>query len=252
MKLNISRFEVQNKKQFNKNIYEESDTLYKICNDYNNYETQDILTYIYSMPKIKGILGINDLLCENGFVYGYTMPKLRDSVSLKNIIENQFTIEEKYHLIKNLTDTLKQLHNYLVIGDIRLDNILIYNNEPIFIDLENGQKIYERNYLITLYDLRDKPYSVIDDLFKLFIYIISIMYNRDFEYLFEFDITKRKVFDNFISKIPSNEIQTYYEYLKESLIEDNIHPIYFTDVFQNFNEDTIKNIVEKPLSLKLF
>lgn len=252
MKLNISRYEVQNKRNFNKKIYEEKDTLYKICSDYNNYETQDILTYINSIPKIEGVLGINDLLCENGFIYGYTMPKLNDSVTLKSIIENHFTNEEKYYLIKRLTDILKQLHNYLVVGDIRLDNILIYNNEPIFIDLENGQKIYERNYLITLYDLRDKPYSVIDDLFKLFICVISIIYNRDFEYLFEFDVTKRGIFDKFISEIPSNEIKTYYEYLKESLIEDNIHPIYFTDIFQNFNEDTIKNIVEKPLSLKLF
>lgn len=252
MKLDISRCEIQNKRIFFKKIYEEKDVLYKICSDYNNYETQDILTYIYSIPKIEGVLGIDNLLCENGFIYGYTMPKLRDSVSLKSIIENHFTIEEKYHLIKKLTDTLKQLHNYLVVGDIRLDNILMYNNEPIFIDLENGQKIYERNYLITLYDLRDKPYSVIDDLFKLFICIISIIYNRDFEYLFEFDVTKRRIFDKFISEIPSIEIQSYYEFLKESLREDYTETIYFTDIFEEFTEDTIRNIIEKPLRLKLF
>ena len=99
MKLEISRYKVRENKEFSKNIYEQERVLYKICSDYENYEVQEILTYIHSMPKIDGVLGINDLLSENGIVYGYTMPKLDCSVSLQDIIENNFTPETKLSLI---------------------------------------------------------------------------------------------------------------------------------------------------------
>lgn len=93
MKLEISRYKVRENKEFSKNIYEQERVLYKICSDYESYEVQEILTYIYSMPKIDGVLGINDLLSENGIVYGYTMPKLDYSVSLQDIIENNLHLK---------------------------------------------------------------------------------------------------------------------------------------------------------------
>ena len=251
MKIEIKKDKVRIKKEFYTNIHEEKDILYKICNDYSSYETQDILTYIYSLPKIDGVLGITDLLCEDGVIYGYTMPKLNGSVTLKSIIEKQFSDETKCFLIKKLTNTLKELHKYLVIGDIRLDNILIYENKPLFIDLENGQKIYERNYLVTLYDLRDKEYSVMDDIFKLFVCIMSILFNEDFEYLFTTSYDDRQHFEDFINKINSSEIKVYYEYLKESLKEDHTYPIYFTDIFDEFTPDKVSQITKKQMMLEM-
>ena len=59
MKLEISRYKVRENKEFSKNIYEQERVLYKICSDYDNYEVQELLTYIDSMLKIYGVMGIN-------------------------------------------------------------------------------------------------------------------------------------------------------------------------------------------------
>ena len=251
MKLDIKREKVKQKQVFYTNIYEENGVLYKICSDYISYEVQSMLSYLKSLPEIDGVLGINDLLSEDGVVYGYTMPKLNYSITLKSIIEKDFSPEAKCFLIKKLTNSLRELHNFLVVGDIRLDNILIYEKRPVLIDLENGQKVSERNYLVTLYDLRDKEYSVMDDIFKLFICIMSILFNRDFEYLFISNYNNRNYFDDFIKGLNSNEIKAYYEYLKESLKEDYTYPIYFTDIFKEFTPDTVREITENELKLKL-
>ncbi len=251
MKLDIIREKVRQKQVFCTNIYEENGTLYKICSDYISYDIQNMLSYLKSLPEIDCVLGINDLLSEDGIVYGYTMPKLNYSITLKSIIEKEFSPETKCFLIKKLTNSLRELHNFIVVGDIRLDNILIYENRPIFIDLENGQKVTERNYLVTLYDIRDKEYSVIDDIYKLFICIMSILFNRDFEYLFTSNYDNRKYFDDFIEGLNSNEIKAYYEYLKESSKEDYTYPIYFTDIFKEFTPDIVKNITEKEFKLGL-
>lgn len=249
MKLEISRYKVRENKEFSKNIYEQERVLYKICSDYESYEVQEILTYIYSMPKIDGVLGINDLLSENGIVYGYTMPKLDYSVSLQDIIENNFTPEAKCYLINEITNIIKKLHKYMMIGDVRLSNILIYDHKPIFIDLENGQKINENKSLLTYYNISNKKYTIMDDIFKLFIVIMSILFNKNFEYLFV--TNKRVYFDEIIDNIDSIELKTYYEYLKSSLNEDVSYPIYFTDIFSDFTPDVVKDLTEKELKLKM-
>lgn len=249
MKLEIPRYRVRENREFYNNIYQQERTLYKICSDYDNYEVQDILTYIHSMPKIDGVLGINDLLSENGIVYGYTMPKLDYSVSLQDIIENNFTPEAKCYLINEITNIMKKLHKYMIIGDVRLSNILIHNHKPIFIDLENGQKINENKFLLTYYNITDKEYTIMDDIFKLFIVSMSILFNKNFEYFFVTD--KNIYFDEMIDNIDSIELKTYYEYLKSSLNEEVSYPIYFTDIFSEFTPDVVKSFTEKVLKLKM-
>lgn len=249
MKLEIPRYKVRENREFYSNIYQQERTLYKICSDYDNYEVQDILTYIHSMPKIKGVLGINDLLSENGVVYGYTMPKLDYSVSLQDIIENNFAPEVKCYLINEITNIMKKLHKYMMIGDVRLSNILIHNHKPIFIDLENGQKINENKFLLTYYNITDKEYTIIEDIFKLFIVSMSILFNKNFEYFF---VTNKNIyFDEIIDSIDSIELKTYYEYLKSSLNEEISYPIYFTDIFSEFTPDVIRSLTEKELKLKM-
>lgn len=249
MKLEIPRYKVRENREFYNNIYQQERTLYKICSDYDNYEVQDILTYIHSMPKIDGVLGINDLLSENGIVYGYTMPKLDYSVSLQDIIENNFTPEVKCYLINEITNIMKKLHKYMMIGDVRLSNILIHNHKPIFIDLENGQKINENKFLLTYYNITDKEYTIIEDIFKLFIVSMSILFNKNFEYFFVTD--KNIYFDELIDNIDSIELKTYYEYLKSSLNEEVSYPIYFTDIFSEFTPDVIRGLTKKELKLKM-
>ena len=55
----------------------------------------------------------------------------------------------------------------------------------------------------------------------------------------------------FINGINSPEIKAYYEYLKESLTEDNTYPIYFTDIFDEFTPDTVSQITKKQMMLEM-
>lgn len=242
MKLNISRSELKKKNKFNTNIYEENNILYKVCSDTIDREISHTLCYIHSMPKIDGFLGINDLLVDNGYIYGYTMDKLENSFTLGSVIESEFSLEEKFNLINKITNTIKEIHKYFVIGDIRLDNILIYNNEPVIIDIENGQKLKTRKYLVTYYSLRDKKNSIMDDIFKLFVCTLSILLNTNLEELFVCE--NGNYLDECVYNLGCNEIICYYEYLKDALNEDYINPIYFTDIFENFNIECIKNILD--------
>lgn len=165
------------------------DYLYKFVNATN----PKFLEYVLSLPKIDGFLNPIDLISKpDGSIYGYSMPFLKEAKSLDELL-NTIKKDDVLQIIKELFDTLTELNKYIVYGDIRMANILLYKDKPYFIDWEDGKMISSRKRIfITYYNpiytiIIKHKLSILDlentltDNIKLYIVALSLIYGIDLE-----------------------------------------------------------------------
>lgn len=86
--------------------------------------------------------------------------------------------EEKLKYIKQLFSALQYLHNYIVIGDIHADNLIISNGKAYIIDLDDARK--KGNPKIVWYAYYVKPFefvstSIYTDITKLYLESLSFI-----------------------------------------------------------------------------
>lgn len=103
-----------------------------------------LLKKLYKMTALEEVVLPDNLVLPSASIFinesfqGFLMPYIPTTQHLLDI-DNE-SIEEKIHILKQLSDTLKQCHSkQVVFGDYQPDNILIHNKKPYHVDVDSVQ-----------------------------------------------------------------------------------------------------------------
>lgn len=171
----------------------------------------EFLCYLNSLSNIEGLLLPTDLLKDEG-IYGLAMPEVKNAQNIDEFLTNPKVNIDIKDIIKKLHEYLTNIHNYLVLGDIRNTNILLTEEKPIFIDIEGSKKKdspYDLNvFYYVKVDGRVMPLNALSDLFKTFISSLSLIYDISFEkYFVNKDMT---ILLDLLKKINADISLVYY------------------------------------------
>lgn len=172
-------------------LYKNGDRLYKLFDkvfgiDLESIEYKQSL-YDFVSPTI--ILP-KDLIIDNEKTCGYEQKYLW-SYSLEKCIYKNIPFERKRDIINSLSNALKEINQFLIVGDINLENILIprnkLDNKGYLIDFDFSKKLDSSRITSSLYLIKDCQSQTINDSLntdkiKLFICILSFLYGYNFEY----------------------------------------------------------------------
>lgn len=130
-------------------------------------------------------------LYDQGKIYGYEMPYLEkyqtfeQLVAVPNMIMNScLSFEDKKAILLRLHQCLKNINREYIVGDIRLNNLMISKKgDAQIIDWENGSPRNQNFDIYALYTVFGPYNTLLDDAVKMFISTISLLYNINFEEL---------------------------------------------------------------------
>ena len=211
-------------------LYKDKNDLYKII-ERNTWFYKSIISnilYNYSIHEEVNpqIILPNGLVTDNygTEIRGYKCNYVKGQ-DLSNLAKN-LSFEEKIKLLNNLTELLKEINNYLVVGDVNLDNCM-YDKDlnAYLIDFDLSTKLDEEPSLMSYYTFttdkrKDIKSSLSTDKVKMAIIIASVLYSYNFE-------------DCFVYKNPYSNWDKFLQYTNNSYFKD-----YFKTAFHNFNKGT--------------
>lgn len=230
--LSIKKEEVEALPKFKSNIYwGPDDTLYKVIR--NNEANDEFYHYVYNLPPILGLVQPLELLKEQK-IYGYQLPFIKDSKNIDELIASNKSDFDTIAIMKSIFESLKNINKYLVLGDIRNTNILIKDNQALFIDWDFGKKVNSKKTLLVCYCIvinhHILPDSKFSDTLKALLSSLSIYYNHDFEVSF----ANKDLLDllEILTNINANPNLLYYiDYLFDKVKSNDHHlDLCFTDV----------------------
>lgn len=185
--LSIKKEEVEALPQFKNNIYWGPEkTLYKIIR-IKERNSDLFYTYVNSLPNIPGLVLPIDLL-KDGHIYGYQLPYIPDSQNIDELISSNKENIDVMAIMTSIFEALRNIHKYLILGDIRNTNILIKDDNALFIDWDFGKKLGSTKSLLVCYCIVINhhiiPDSKLSDILKTLLSALSVYYTYDFEELF--------------------------------------------------------------------
>ena len=215
------------KKTNTSTLYKLNNDAYKVIDDsfffYN--EIMNHIVYNYQIHNLvsPNIILPNDLITNNLQIRGYKCRYIKGK-TLEGLAKELDT-EEKIALLNKLTNLLKEIHNYLVVGDINLENCMYdKNGNAYLIDFDLSTKLDERPSMMSLYNFTDDErksiYSNLStDKIKMGIVAASVLYDINFE-------------DSLTSKKPYSNWNKFLQYTNNTLFKD-----YFKESLHSINKD---------------
>ena len=214
---NTSKF----KKTNTATLYREKSDVYKVI-DNRCFLYNEIINHIKYNYEISGAVSSNiilpkDLIVEDEKIRGYKCDYVHGK-SLENLAKDLDT-NEKIILINKLTDLLKEINQFLVVGDVNLDNCMYDKYGSCYLlDFDLSSKLGESPSMVSLYNLRNDErkdiYSNLStDKVKMGIVAASILYGIDFEGCF----TSRKPYSYWNKFLQYTENSYLKDYFKTSL-----------------------------------
>ncbi len=222
---NASRF----KKTSSATLYKDKDNVYKVIDRYtllyksiinniiNNYKIHNDVDKHIILPTglvIDSSPTVIGYQCD--FVKGHNLEKLAKDLST----------EEKIIVLNKLTDLLKEINSFLVVGDINLANCMYDKNlDGYLIDFDLSTLLGEEPSRMTLYNFAKKNTNkeirsnLNTDKLKMAIICASLLYKTDFE-------------ASFVSAVPYNKWNKFYQFTDNSYLKD-----YFKSAFKALNHD---------------
>lgn len=101
-----------------------------------------LLKKLYKMTALEEITLPDNLVLPEASIFigeafqGFLVPYIPTTTHLLDL--EDASNEEKIHILKQLSDTLKQCHSkQIVFGDYQPDNILIHNKKPYHVDVDS-------------------------------------------------------------------------------------------------------------------
>ena len=216
------------KKTHSSTLYKDKSSLYKII-EKHSWLYNDVINHInynYSIHKEvnKNIILPEDLIIDKSEeIRGYKCPFIK-GFNLEKLGKD-LTTSEKIAVLNNLTNLLKEINNYLIVGDINLNNCM-YDKDlnSYLIDFDLSTKLDEEPCRMALYNFYKKSTkkeilsNLNTDKLKMAIICASVLYNEDFE-------------ASFVSLLPYNKWNEFYQYTENSLLKD-----YFKYAFKCLNK----------------
>ena len=247
-KVYLSQKELNNNyKKFNRCLYHsDHGTVYKNCELSLNDPgfVGERISFISELQPIEGFTYPLSILCDEEHIYGYEMPFLKGYITFAELLKtpgkiyNSFlSFEQKKSLLTILHECLKKLNQQYIVGDIRLDNLMLSKSgNGVLIDWENGAPIHSGLDIFTAYEVFDNSNLIQDDAIKLFISSLSLLYGVNFEIIVRCN-TLYALFDMELD----SPIKEYIEDVLNSLYSRNI--VYFDNYLKYLKEPSIRKLV---------
>ena len=212
-------------------LYKDKSNAYKII-ERNTWFSNEILSnivnnYLLHDEVSKNLILPTELIMDDKsnlrgyrcqFVKGYDLDKLAKNLST----------EERIIILNKMTDLLKEINEFLVVGDINLANCMFDKDlNAYLIDFDLSTFIAEEPSKIALYNFNKKGTNKVinsnlnTDKLKMAIICASVLYQSDFE-------------ESFVSTVPYNKWNKFYQYTNNSYLKD-----YFKTAFKHLNHDEI-------------
>ena len=180
----IDRRIIETYPKFSKDIYWSMDrTLYKICKfDLSTLNRINFLKYVYGLENVPGLNLPLSLLYDDE-IYGYEMAYINGSCNIDEYISVSNKDKDVRKIISSIFEALKEIHKYFIFIDVRNSNILVKNDNAIFIDFDFGIIKGTEDYARFYYGVLTRKYigTVLEDLAKAFISALSLLYHCDIE-----------------------------------------------------------------------
>lgn len=174
----------------NGEIYvESSEKLVKICDD-NNFE---IVKFLVSLPEHEHVIKPSELgvvLYSKDFDERksytnccYRMNFLNNAKTILSLYKSSISYEDKMIYARQLFSALQFLHQYIVVGDIHSENILISDGKAYMIDLDDSRRLKEfkqiecQCYINFLRSFGNTKYT---DIIKMYLECLSFILGINF------------------------------------------------------------------------
>lgn len=232
-------------------LYKKGDTLYKTYDDNAIFKDEKLrniknlmIVSLDNFPKIK------TQLIVDGQYNGYTMEYIKDSKTLKDVINDNTDIDTKLKYIKDIYKPIRELHQIgYVIGDVRLDNFICTSDKAYIIDLDDirhkNEKFKNHSYYFVKYN-NDHEHIIETentDNIKACLASLSILYGENYE-----EIAKEYGINRVVVML-KNKINNPMLLNKIMKVLGNINGevIYFDTVLGDIKKDMTKESKEYTL-----
>lgn len=227
MKLDEKKLHFEN---YNAKFYKYRQSLYKVFKHYVPESLENQILYNHSIQSHLDkhlILPTKILTDERSELIGYKMRFVDGTNFESELIHSHLSFEDKILLINELFRLLKEIHQYLIVGDIRNSNLMVgKDGNAYMIDFDLAKKVDSPIAPVSRYHIYSDDEILNDqneDLIKLFISALSLLYEIDIEEHFINFGTIEKLADY----IPlSGVLKYYYHYLKKNVYTHNKSDIY--------------------------
>lgn len=233
-------------------LYKRNEYLYKVlkkgCHNRGIMINQINYNYEIANEVSKRIILPDKLIDLNIYRMKYI-----DSFNIDESLNNNIPLDRKINIVNSLYDALKEVHQYLIVGDIAARNCLIpndpYDSDSYLIDFDLSAPVSSSREAISTYKLKTERGKSISnnknsDIAKMFVVILELL----FQYDIEKEIIKSPnlmVIKKFLERIQNNGLlMEYFNYLNTAL--ENGEQI--TEYFQIPNSLCFKKEVEDGIS----
>ncbi len=229
---------------YNSFFYRYNKDLYKILKNYvsERLETQIMYNNLIRKELDKHIILPKELIYdEKKWLLGYKMDFVNGTNLDYLINNNKMSFEDKIFVINSLFNYLYDIHDYLIVGDVRNSNVMVgKNKEAYMIDFDyavrsDSSAVPFCRYQISIGDdyINDRNADII----KLYISSLSLFYDYNIEdHMMRYEDIH--YLEGFIP--PSGYFHDYYYYMLDKI---NRH-----EYIDNYLNLPITNSLEKEIN----
>ena len=230
-------------------LYKENNRLLKVFKDcILNDELKNQVILNHKIGHVFNVVLPNELYYKNNNLCGYYMPYIK-SINLEKFFNEEIYIpvEHRIAVVKDLFNALKEIHKYLIVGDIHLGNILINNSNGFIIDLDYAKSIFSSEEPISKYYIVNGNYFELpngfnSDINKLFITSLSILFQVNLEcFLYGPWRTNDELEKLLLKSIPNSYLSEFAHDLKNHENDINYKNYFNVDECDDLSKDILES-----------
>lgn len=230
-------------------LYKENDRLLKVFKaSILNDELKNQVIFNHKIGHIFNTILPNELYYKNNNLCGYYIPYIKP-INLEKFFNGEIYIpvEHRITIVKDLFNALKEIHKYLIVGDIHLGNILINISSGFIIDLDYAKSIFSleepiSKYYIVNSNYFELPNSFNSDINKLFIASLSILFQVNLEcFLYSSCSTNDELVKFLLKTLPNSYLSEFAYDLKKHENEKNYKNYFNIDECNDLSKDILES-----------
>lgn len=229
-------------------FYKRKNELIKIFDNYKcqNLELIEYLVSLYGNVPKNNVLP-KELIFHDDIIAGYSEDYIKGFTFL-DALRKTIPFEKKIDIINSTSHALHDINQFIIIGDINLENLLVsknrYDKNGYIIDFDFAKKLNKDEMSYTFYKIKNNNENINENLntdkIKMFISFLSLLYNYNFENLISNcnGVSTLDVIIQKLEEIKNNGMLTEYaKYLKEQLDNNGDIEYFFVPLNNNLEKE---------------